>query len=107
MQTREIPHGQWQSFFDDFGQRHRGMHVNVETIAEGDVKSELRDAPLVGIVAAKPKTGGEDWIEVIAGDSPDACATHAIPKPATCGWRKKGTGVRWRCRSNRPMVRRR
>jgi len=82
MQTREIPHGEWQLFFDDFGQRHRGMHVNVETIAEGDVRSELRDAPLVGIVVAKPKTGGEDWIEVIAGDSPDACATHAIPKPA-------------------------
>jgi len=31
---------------------------------------------------SRPTAGGEDWIEVIAGDSPDACATHAIPKPA-------------------------
>jgi hypothetical protein len=35
----------------------------------------------VGIVAADPKDGSGEWIEIIAGDSAKTHATHSIPNP--------------------------
>lgn len=84
MRTREIVYDQWQPFFNDFTQLHQGKHVNVETLGGGDfgVKSRWCGLPLVGIVSAHPTTGDDEWIEVIARDSPDAHATHSIVKPS-------------------------
>jgi hypothetical protein len=84
MRMREILHEQWQPFFNDFTQLHQGEHVNVETMEGGDfgVNSRCCDLPLVGVVSARPKTGGDEWIEVIAGASPESHATHWIAKPS-------------------------
>lgn len=84
MQIREIPHGRWDQFFDDFNHLHQGEHVNVETIngAELGVTSHLCDLRLVGIVEADPQAGAAQWIEVITGESPDTGATHRIPSPS-------------------------
>jgi hypothetical protein len=84
MRTREIIYEQWQPFFNDFTQLYQGKHVNVETMRDGDfgVKSRWCDLPLVGIVPAHPQSREDEWIEVIAGDSPETHATYSIAKPA-------------------------
>ena len=84
MQTREIPHEQWQPFFDDFTKLHQDERVNVESIGESgsDVRTKLCGLPLVGIFAAHAKSGREEWIELIARDAADATATHVIVRPS-------------------------
>jgi|HubBroStandDraft_6_1064221.scaffolds.fasta_scaffold357662_3 hypothetical protein len=84
MRTKEILATDWPPFFDDFTQLHQGERVNVETVGNGDlgVTSHVRDLPLVGIVAADPKAGTGEWIEIIAGDSARTHATHSVPSPA-------------------------
>ena len=84
MRTRDISCDQWQSFFNDFTQLHHDEHVNVETIGWGDhgVHSRLCDLPLLGIVSALPKSGQEEWIEVIARGASGAPTTHAIAMPS-------------------------
>jgi hypothetical protein len=71
MRTKEIDFDHWPPFFNDITNLHHGERVNVETIGEGDigVTSHVRALPLVGIVAADPKDGSGEWIEIIAGDS--------------------------------------
>lgn len=85
MRTQAISYAHWQRFFDEFSHLHQGEHVNVETMLQGDrgVKSELRDAPLVGIISARPKSGEDELIEVIARESPDGHATHSIERPTS------------------------
>jgi hypothetical protein len=84
MRTREIPHSQWDSFFGDFTDVHRGEHINVETIGEEDrvVKSRLHDLPLVGIVSAQPNAEQEEWIDVMACDASGAHASYCIANPS-------------------------
>jgi hypothetical protein len=84
MRTKEILAEEWPPFFDDFTQLHHGKRVNVETLGNGDlgVTSHVRDLPLVGIVAADPKAGTGEWIEIIAGDSAQTHATHSVQSPA-------------------------
>jgi len=83
MRTKEILVEQWPPFFDDFTQLHQGEHVNVETLGNGEwgVTSQVRDLPLVGIVAGDSKAGIGEWIEIIAGDSARTHATHSVPNP--------------------------
>ena len=84
MRTREIAHERWAHFLGDFAQLHQGEHVNVETIGEGvfGVRSQLSDLPLVGIVDTDKGHREEEWIEIIAGDSPTTAATHAVAHPS-------------------------
>jgi hypothetical protein len=84
VRTREISFDQWQSFFNDFTQLHQDEHVNVETMRQGEsgVRSRLCDLPLLGILSAHPKSGQEQWIEVLARDPSGAPATHAIVNPS-------------------------
>jgi hypothetical protein len=84
VRTREISLDQWQSFFNDFTQLHQDEHVNVETIRQGQsgARSRLCDLPLLGIVAANPKPGQDQWIEVLARDPSGAPAAHAIVNPS-------------------------
>jgi hypothetical protein len=81
MRIREIQHERWPHFLGDFTQLHQGQRINVETIGQGafDVRSRLCDLPLVGIVDVDR---GEQWIEIIAGDSPDTHAVHSIAHPS-------------------------
>ncbi len=84
MRTKEIRAEEWPPFFNEFTQLHHGKRVNVETLGSGGlgVTSHVRDLPLVGIVAADPKGGTGEWIEIIAGDSAQTHATHSVPNPA-------------------------
>ncbi len=84
MRTKEISFEQWPPFFDDMTQLHHGERINVETLGTGKlgVTSHVRALPLVGIVAADPKGGTGEWIEIIAGDSAKTHATHSVANPA-------------------------
>jgi len=84
MRVREISHDRWHPFFDDFTQLHHGEHVNVETMEDGvlGVIPNMRDLPFVEICGADPRAAAGEWIEVIAGESPEAQATHCIAKPS-------------------------
>ncbi len=84
MRTKEIVANEWSPFFNDFSRLHQGERVNVETL-EGEgigATSHVHNKPLVGIVAADPKAGAGEWIEIIAGDSAQTHATHAVLNPA-------------------------
>jgi len=84
MRTREIPYERWSYFFDDFTRLHQGEHVNVETMDDeaSNLEARLHDLPLVGIVGAAVRAGSGHWIEVIAGDSPDAETKHCVARPS-------------------------
>ncbi|HEY1923451.1 MAG TPA: DUF5335 family protein [Tepidisphaeraceae bacterium] len=84
MRTKEIRVEDWPPFFSDMTQLHHGERVHVETLwkSDGRVIPHVRDLPLVGIVAAEPKAGAAEWIEIIAGDSAKTHASHSIANPA-------------------------
>jgi len=84
MRTKEIPAQAWLLFFSDFTLLHQGECVNVETLGQGDsgITSHVRRLPLVGIAAANSKAGTGEWIEIVAGDSAQAHATHSVLNPA-------------------------
>jgi Family of unknown function (DUF5335) len=84
MRTKEIDSEQWPKFFDDFTYLHHGKRVNVETLDAGKagVTSHVRHLPLVGVVAADPKTGTGGWIEIMAGDSAKTHSAHSVSNPA-------------------------
>lgn len=84
MRVREISHDRWHPFFDDFTHLHHGEHVNVETMERGGpgVIANMSDLPFVEILGADSRAGIGEWIEVIAGESPKAQATHCITKPS-------------------------
>ena len=84
MRIREIQHERWPHFLGDFTHLHQGEHINIETMGSRvfDVRSQLCDLPLVGIVGADPQARGGEWIEIIAGDSPATHTIHAIPHPS-------------------------
>jgi hypothetical protein len=72
MQTREIQHNRWSSFFDDFSQLNRGKRVNVETMVDRrqPPKPAVRDQPLLAIVTTADAPGITEQVEVIAGGVP-------------------------------------
>ena len=84
MRTREITRERWQHFFDDFTRLHQGEHVTVETLGKGRIGAKLQvcNLPLVGIVGADPKSGSGEWIELIAGDSPQTQANCCVDHPS-------------------------
>lgn len=81
MPTQEIPHYEWERFFDGFSRLHRGWLVTVEVLGPdiGD-QVQVRNLPLEGI-AVEPNEVGEDQITIIAGTEPDARISHTIPAP--------------------------
>jgi hypothetical protein len=81
MATREIPRGEWVSFFDSFSNVHRGWLVTVEIMSPdiGD-QIEARNLPLERITA-KLNEGGEDVIEIVAGAEEGRSVSDTIAAP--------------------------
>ena len=80
MLTTEIPRDQWVRFFDGFSKDREGWIVTVE-IVDSDLgdQNETTGLPLVGISA--DAKDGENRVELIIGDSPDAHVTRIIESP--------------------------
>jgi hypothetical protein len=81
MATQEIPHYEWERFFDEFSRLHRGWLVTIEMLGPdiGD-QLQVRNLPLDGI-AIEPNEVSEDQIIIIAGAQPHARISHTIPSP--------------------------
>jgi|SRR6185312_9756666 len=80
MRTYEIQNERWTTFFADFTYRHHGKHVSVETLGSvNDIHPEVRDEPLVGIVAASENS--RECLELLAGKPPEHAHVHAIARP--------------------------
>jgi Family of unknown function (DUF5335) len=81
MRTQEIQHEQWQPFFDNFSDEHRGEIISVEVLDPQSGRQPVAsNLPLLGITADRKDSLGE-MIEVIAGDAPAANVNHDILKP--------------------------
>ena len=81
MPTQEIPHYEWERFFDEFSRVHRGWLVTIEMLGlEIGDQVQVRNLPLDGI-AIEPNEIGEDQITIIAGAQGDARISHTIDAP--------------------------
>jgi len=80
MSTVEIPRDQWSQALDEFSKEHRGWLVTIEVVGS-DVGDQvaLTDLPLVGVSA--DVKDGENRIAIMAGDEPEAHATHFVESP--------------------------
>lgn len=81
MRVKEIEHGRWQRFFEDFSRLHHGRHVNVESTADGTARSCCSDKPLIGIVSADEAADSAGRIDVVAGDWPGGDAAYCVSDP--------------------------
>ena len=78
---KEIPRGEWASFFDVFGRTHEGWIVTLE-ILRPDIGAqiEVRGMHLGGLVLnAKPST--EQSVSILVGETPATHVTHTVVKP--------------------------
>src|SRR5947209_20323229 len=78
MPTREIPHEEWNAFFETFSKQHEGWLVTVE-VSGRDIgaQEEAHELPLVGITADL-KGGGADAVSIIVGRAAADHITHAV-----------------------------
>jgi hypothetical protein len=81
MTNQEIPHDQWQQFFQDFSKDHEGDPIRIELMSDDLGDQPLADnTPLVGI-SCDTKGSREGSIEIMAGDDPGTAMTHIIDHP--------------------------
>jgi Family of unknown function (DUF5335) len=82
MPTREIPHDEWISFFDEFSRQHEGWLATVEVLgADLGTQVEARELPLVG-VTADLKGETEDAVSIFTGAAAADNVTHTVIAPA-------------------------
>ena len=79
MQTVEIPPSAWAQALDAFSAIHEGWLVSLDMLAPDlGAQPELRDMPLLGIVA---EGGSGGAISICAARSPAEHITHIIHSP--------------------------
>lgn len=88
MQVREIPPEQWEQFFAECTERHRGQRVTVESVGGSldGVQAEAFEQPLVRIFDTRSDSG--DRIEVVAGDGESRA--HVVDSPTHVTVRQDG-----------------
>jgi hypothetical protein len=80
MQTVEIPRNSWLRTLDELSTAHQGVPVSVDVLGpEIGAQPEVRDLPLVGVVAEPPDRGGS--ISVSAAGQSFEQVTHIIRSP--------------------------
>lgn len=79
MSTQEIPHEQWNSFFDSFSRQHEGWLATLEVLdATVGAQPEAEELPFEGI--SVDSHDGESVV-ISFGRSPDDHVTHTIHQP--------------------------
>jgi len=77
MSSRSIPKDHWREELDAFSREHEGWRADVRVSnATGDLQTEARDLPLVGVSCDAPHSAR---IAVMSGDRVDDQVTHEIP----------------------------
>jgi hypothetical protein len=76
MPSRAIPRDHWREELDAFSREHEGWRADVRvSSATGDLRTEARDLPLVGVSCDGP---GSDRIAVLSGGRNDDHVTHEV-----------------------------
>ncbi|MFL6208733.1 MAG: DUF5335 family protein [Pyrinomonadaceae bacterium] len=78
MPTREIPHNEWNAFFEIFSKQHEGWLATVEVLGPDiGAQEEAHELPLVGITADL-KGSDADAISISVGKAAADHITHTI-----------------------------
>jgi uncharacterized protein DUF5335 len=81
MTTKEIPHEEWNNFFDAFSRKHEGWLATLEVFGpDVGAQQEARDLPLEGVSIASA-VNGSDSIAISLGKTPEDHITHTITEP--------------------------
>jgi len=76
MPSRSIPKDHWREELDTFSREHAGWRADVRvSSAAGDLRTEARDLPLVGVSCDDPACRR---IAVLSGERPDDHLTHEV-----------------------------
>jgi hypothetical protein len=82
METREIPHDEWRSFFDVFSRQHEGWLATLEIFGpEIGAQEEAHQLPLEGVTIASGDTEPEA-ISISLGKTPEDHVSHTVVEPA-------------------------
>jgi hypothetical protein len=82
METREIPHDEWRSFFDVFSRQHEGWLANLEVFGpEIGAQEEAHQLPLEGVTIASGDNEPEA-ISISLGNAPEDHVSHTVLEPA-------------------------
>lgn len=81
MQTQEIPHEQWNSFFDSFSQEHQGWLATLELFStEMGAQEEAHELPFEGISLSTESAQTESVVISLAQTTRDH-VSHKIDQP--------------------------
>ena len=95
LKTRQIPRGEWRTFFNDLSRKLEGQSVALEVFGPniGD-QIEERRMFFAGLTAdVTDKAGKQDQIEIMLGGNPDAHLTHTITAPTEVDLQQTELGV--------------
>jgi hypothetical protein len=82
METREIPHDEWRSFFDVFSRQHEGWLATLEIFGpEIGAQEEAHQLPLEGVTIASGDAEPEA-ISISLGKTPEDHVSHTVVEPA-------------------------
>jgi hypothetical protein len=80
METREIPRGEWQSFFEVFSRQHEGWLATLETFGqEIGAQAEPGELPLKSVTLT-PVVGKSEAITISRGKAQDH-VEHTVIEP--------------------------
>src|SRR5215217_1797843 len=81
METREIPRGEWRSFFDVFSRQHEGWLATLEKFGQAiGAQPEPGELPLQG-VALTPVVGKSEAITINLGKTPKDHVEDTVIEP--------------------------
>ena len=81
MQTQEIPHQEWKSFFDSFSRQHEGWLATLEVLgSDVGAQEEAHELPLEGVSVAS-NTNQTETIAISMGTTLEDHISHTIVKP--------------------------
>ena len=85
METRDVPEGQWTSFFDQFSRLHHDKPVRVKIMNRAlGAQPAAQDVPLLGIAQDRTAAPGDarPVVRIMAGDPAGEHVSHVIAAPA-------------------------
>ena len=80
METREIPRGDWRSFFEVFSRQHEGWLATLEVVGPGIAQPAAGQFPLKD-VALTSVVGESEGITINLGKAPEDHLKHTVIEP--------------------------
>jgi hypothetical protein len=87
-ESREIPRGDWEAFFEGFSRRHLGWLSTLEVLRERlGAQTEARELPFQGVFAE----GDGDRVTILVGRDAQEHLAHVVEDPRRL-WVEVGEG---------------